>query len=279
MASLLFATDLHGNRAAYGRLLDYALARGVDAVVLGGDITPLPPHEGERVRPQREFLETFLRRQLRDFSSLQSKCRVWLLMGNDDWACNMDVLEALERENLCRLLHLRAQPFLDDFWIAGYSCVPVTPFLMKDWDRFDRPGWEPRQKPAKALWSKVESLIEVSVDGDVRARGTIADDLGQLAYLSDPARTIYVCHTPPHGTKLDVLYDGTHIGSEALREFLLRHRPPLSLHGHIHESPRMSGSICDRVGRTFCINPGESLHDLQAVYLDPYRPEETLDML
>ena len=279
MTRILFATDLHGNRRAYGRLLDEALATGASAVVLGGDITPLPPHEGDRVAPQRVFIEGFLRDALRDYRSKSAGAQVWLLMGNDDWACHMDALEALEGEDLCRLLHLKAHLFLDDLWIAGYSCVPVTPFFMKDWDRFDAPGWEPRHRPHKAIFSRGGSLVEGTLEADVRPRGTIEEDLGRLAELSDPARTVYVCHTPPAGTKLDVLYDGSHIGSPALADFLKRHRPPLSLHGHIHESPKMSGSICDRIGRTFAVNPGESMHELQAVTIDLRKPEESLDMV
>jgi Icc-related predicted phosphoesterase len=279
MTQLLFATDLHGNRRAYGRLFDHALATGAGAVVLGGDIAPLPPHQGDRVAPQREFLEGFLRGLLRDYVARSRGARAWLLMGNDDWACNMDVLEAMEREDVCRLLHMKAHPFLDDLWIAGYSCVPVTPFFMKDWDRYDAPGWEPRHRPHKALLSRDGGLVEGTLETDVRPRGTIEADLGRLEAMSDPARTVYVCHTPPLETKLDVLHDGTHIGSGALRDFLKRSRAPVSLHGHIHESPKMSGSISDRIGRTFGVNPGESLHELQAVSLDLRKPEESLDMV
>jgi len=279
MTRILFATDLHGNRRSYGRLFDHALATGAGAVVLGGDLTPLPPHEGDRVAPQREFLEGFFRGLLRDFRARSGETRAWLLMGNDDWACNMDVLEALEREDLCRLLHMKAHPFLDDLWIAGYSCVPVTPFFMKDWDRYDAPGWEPRHHAHKALLSRGGALLEGTLEGDVRPRGTIEADLAALGDRSDPARTVYVVHTPPFGTKLDVLYDGTHIGSTALREFLQRGRPPLSLHGHIHESPKMSGSICERIGLTFGVNPGERMHELQAVSIDLRKPEETLEMV
>jgi Icc-related predicted phosphoesterase len=122
-------------------------------------------------------------------------------------------------------------------------------------------------------------LIEGTLEADVRPRGTIEADLARLGELSDPARTVYVVHTPPLDTKLDVLYDGTHIGSGALKEFLARSRSPLSLHGHIHESPKMSGSICDRIGRTFGVNPGESMHDLQAVSIDLLKPEESLEMI
>jgi len=41
------------------------------------------------------------------------------------------------------------------------------------------------------------------------------------------------------------------VGSTAVRHFIERVQPMLSLHGHIHESP---GYI--RIGRTLCINAG-----------------------
>ncbi len=67
-------------------------------------------------------------------------------------------------------------------------------------------------------------------------------------------------HSPPYGTKLDVLYNRQPAGSRAIRHFLAAQQPALSLHGHIHESPRMSGAYLDRLGRTLCVNPGQD-HD------------------
>jgi Icc-related predicted phosphoesterase len=43
------------------------------------------------------------------------------------------------------------------------------------------------------------------------------------------------------------------VGSTAVREFIERHQPLLSLHGHIHES---RGAV--RIGRTLAINPGST---------------------
>jgi Icc-related predicted phosphoesterase len=91
----------------------------------------------------------------------------------------------------------------------------------------------------------------------------MARDLERLAALSDPARTVYVLHSPPYGTTLDLLHDGTPVGSPAVRAFLARHAPPLSLHGHIHESP---GVV--RRGRTVSVNPGDSASRLRAVLVD-----------
>jgi Icc-related predicted phosphoesterase len=53
-----------------------------------------------------------------------------------------------------------------------------------------------------------------------------------------------------------------------VRAFIEQHQPPLTLHGHIHESPAVSGSYADRIGRTLCVNPGQSPDRLHAVIFD-----------
>jgi Icc-related predicted phosphoesterase len=98
----------------------------------------------------------------------------------------------------------------------------------------------------------------------LRERPTIADDLDRLAALSDPARTVYVLHSPPFATTLDRLHGGlTPIGSRAVRTFIDRRHPPLTLHGHVHESPGV-----ERLGPTLCVNPGDSMTRLRAVRVD-----------
>ena len=160
------------------------------------------------------------------------------------------------------LLHDRSAPFLDGFEIAGYSCVPVTPFGMKDFDRYDSASWTPDQMPTRCLLSSPDGLRTVPLS-EVRARGTIAEDLERLEARTKAAKTIYVTHSPPWRTKLDRLVDGTPIGSRAIREFIERAQPPLTLHGHVHESPGV-----DKLGRTVMVNPGDSVRRLQAVRVD-----------
>ncbi|MGD9100789.1 MAG: phosphoesterase, partial [Anaerolineae bacterium] len=45
--------------------------------------------------------------------------------------------------------------------------------------------------------------------------------------------------------------------SKAIYDFLSKHQPRLSLHGHIHESPQVSGRWHARLGNTICIQPGQ----------------------
>jgi Icc-related predicted phosphoesterase len=247
MPSFVYASDLHGNRESYDRLFDLE----ADAVVLGGDLLPHTKGPLERrIDAQKEFARDYLA------AKFASRPCYWIA-GNDDWAAALPLLEGRGTA-----IHGCAAPFLAGLSIAGYGCVPVTPFGMKDHDRYDSEGWTPPAEPGRCLFSSSAGLESGSLHS-VRSRGTIAADLERLATLSDPAKTVYVTHSPPWGTTLDRLYDGTSIGSRAIRAFIERRRPPLTLHGHIHESPGV-----DRIGPTVSVNPGDSLGRLRAVRVD-----------
>jgi Icc-related predicted phosphoesterase len=62
---------------------------------------------------------------------------------------------------------------------------------------------------------------------------------------------VLVSHPPPRGTALDRSFTGLHVGSEAVREFLLAGAVDLCICGHIHES---AGE--DTLGRALCVNIG-----------------------
>lgn len=57
----------------------------------------------------------------------------------------------------------------------------------------------------------------------------------ELCQLKTGKKTIIVAHIPPHGV-CDILFNGQHAGSKAVREWIYAHEPMLWLCGHIHES-------------------------------------------
>lgn len=59
---------------------------------------------------------------------------------------------------------------------------------------------------------------------------------------------VLVVHEPPLGT-LDMLPSGRHIGSEQIRDLMIRLRPRALTCGHVHESPGI-----ERVGDTLVVN-------------------------
>ncbi|RLJ09204.1 MAG: hypothetical protein DRP13_00870 [Candidatus Aenigmatarchaeota archaeon] len=217
----IYATDVHGEQEIYERILEYAMDKGIKHVVFGGDIC-CSDFLNIYITTQREFLEKYL---IPLFQVYRKRgLEIFIMMGNDDFAINMDLLKKAEEKDILKVLHLNVHRF-GKFFITGYSFISPTPFLMKDWE-----------KPEEE----------------------IAKDLEFLSQKSDPKKTVYVFHVPPKNTKLDILYTGEHAGSEAVRKFIEKVQPLLSLHGHIHESPDMSGSWKERIGKTLCINPGNA---------------------
>ena len=66
-------------------------------------------------------------------------------------------------------------------------------------------------------------------------------------------RLVLVTHAPPYETTIDYKndYEG-HVGNKSIKDFILKHRPVLSMSGHIHET---SGAE-DQINETKLINPG-----------------------
>jgi len=59
------------------------------------------------------------------------------------------------------------------------------------------------------------------------------------------------------------------LGSIAVRRFIEARQPLLTLHGHVHESVRLSGSWRDRIGLTQCFSAAHDGADLALVRFDP----------
>ncbi|MFQ6009349.1 MAG: hypothetical protein ACE5K8_10425, partial [Candidatus Zixiibacteriota bacterium] len=115
---------------------------------------------------------------------------------------------------------------------------------------------------------------------------TIAEDLLRLAGKRDLAKAVFLFHAPPYKTKLDraalddKLVDrvpvDVHVGSMAVREFIEIRQPLLTLHGHVHESTRLTGSWRDQIGRTLCFSAAHDGLELALVRFDLEHPEDAV---
>jgi Icc-related predicted phosphoesterase len=217
----VFATDLHGEIQDYERVLDVASGKNVKAVIIGGDIAPFLSATGDVAVNQRDFMEFYLIPRLHDFRK-KTKKDVFIMMGNDDLRINSEILEKGEKQGAFSLINQQVCR-IGRKHIAGYSYINEAPFPLKDWEKDEK---------------------------------KIKKDLDRLAKLSNPRKTIYSMHAPPLGTNLDVIFNGEHVGSSAIRKFILEKQPYLTLHGHIHESFRMTGQWKDMLGDTVSVNPG-----------------------
>ena len=143
--------------------------------------------------------------------------------------------------------------------------------------------WPPQKNPSYIRSSgKTDELTVVDPYLFLKGRKTIQEDLDRLVKPLDPKRTIYLMHSPPFGTKLDIIQGGHSAGSRSIRAFIGEVQPLLTLHGHIHEAPELSGTYVERIGTTLSINPGQFIgpekqpSKLYAVTFEMEGPEETL---
>jgi len=283
---LVYAADLHGDIDSYRSLLDLAVTTGARAAIVGGDLLPHAITLRTAIQTQRDFIAERLRPLLAWFRARHPAIDIYLLPGNDDWAAAIMDLDQLEQDGLAfpldeRVLALtpvaarlpRSRRDGSGGWgmraglyLAGFACVPLTPFSIKDYERRDDGPLPPFSfEMAYTSWTGEIQPADAEM---LAARPSIAEALATLAEQSDPQHTIYVCHTPPFNTPLDVMPRGRHVGSKALRAFIEQHAPPLTLHGHIHESPELSGRYAAQLGSTWTINPGHDPKRFQAVTLD-----------
>jgi Icc-related predicted phosphoesterase len=63
-----------------------------------------------------------------------------------------------------------------------------------------------------------------------------------------------------------------HIGSMAIERFIRRRQPLLTLHGHVHESARLTGAWSQTIGRTHCLSAAHDGPELAIVRFDPADP-------
>lgn len=267
----LFASDLHGREDRYAKLIDAIGAERPAAVFLGGDL--LPHHPGG-------FLLEWLGPRLGELRAALGPAypRVLAIFGNDDPRAEERSLAALEELGLVEHVHGR-RVALGPVAVFGYACVPPTPFALKDWERYDvsrfvDPG----------CLSPEAGLRSVPVAESEVRWGTIAGDLEALvAGEEDLSRAVFLLHSPPHGTALDrAALEGrtvdhapldVHVGSIAIRRFIEARQPLLTLHGHVHESTRLTGAWREALGRTLCLQAAHDGPQLALVRFDLDHPE------
>jgi Icc-related predicted phosphoesterase len=295
---IFFATDIHGSEICWRKFLNAAAFYKADMVILGGDVTgkvmvPIttssPGHwevsfGGQRVQLSTQAELDDMKRRIRDrgyypavmtldeldalneedgsidrrFTQEMTKgLEMWLDMadgklrggeipcilngGNDDiWEID-DIIEQAPTVSFAENKILD----IGGFYLASMGWTNPTP-----WNTF-------REAPEDVLTTKIDAMV---------------------SSIPDMSRAIFNFHAPPYGTGLDEapaldetmrpIHGGAvmkPVGSKAVREAILKYRPALSLHGHIHESKGVR-----KLGGTLAMNPGSSYTDgvLQGAVLD-----------
>jgi Icc-related predicted phosphoesterase len=287
LTRILYGSDFHGSEAVFRKFLSSGIQYKANALLVGGDVTgkAMVPviHQGggrhqahlfgadrtastadeleglKKAISQVGFYPIVLERdeaeeleadpakmsarfeqemcqRVRDWMQLAEeklvpqKITLYFMAGNDDLYSIDRVVEEFEHVRNPDMKHFEMD---GDYEVVGLSNANLTPWLCaRDIEEADL---------ARKL-DEIERMIQ------------------------KPERTIAVLHVPPIGSGLDtcpdldknlkIITQGGQVvmkaaGSAAVKAFIERVQPMLSLHGHIHESP---GHV--RNGRTLMINAG-----------------------
>ncbi len=260
---ILYVTDLHGSEWKYDRIFEISKSMKADIVINGGDMFPL---RGNLLH-QDDFIINYLDEHFSNFNS--ERIYYLTMLGNDDLQKFDDFFQTIcnKYEYILNINFQRIE--INNIEFIGMNLVPDLPFALKDRARKDTKEFAfPRQlgKPVLSTsngWKKIDDWFSY-----VDTLPTIEEEINNLVRPSNIEKAIYVIHTPPSDVSLDVCHDGRKVGSRAIYEFLKKTQPLLSFHGHIHESPEILGKWVNEIGRTICIQPGQShYHQKSLVYV------------
>jgi uncharacterized protein len=260
--NILYTSDIHASITHLYSMLSVAEKEDVDCVIIGGDIVPhnLPNSvKAGPVKAQAKYLKDVFIPAIMEFKQ-KTEVQFFLDLGNDDFFCNRNILEPYDG-GLLNLLHFKKTRLTQDVDIIGYMTVPPTPFTRKDIEKPDskRQSYAPGNNIVKRGYTTQNGILEETIL-DLASNDTIENDLIQLSGIIERP-FIFVSHSPPYNTPLDVLYNMVHAGSIAIRDFItawsMKGKLIASFHGHIHESPVRSGSISCRIRDCLCFNPGQ----------------------
>ncbi len=287
--------DIHGSEICWRKFLNAARFYGVDTVIVAGDVTgkalvPVVERRDGRVEANVAGRVQTARSEA-EVQELEARIR---FNGYYPYRCDEQTYNDLDADPERRdgvFTEIMAQTLRD--WLAladeRLRGTGIRALVMHGNDD----GWyvdDVLGESAEVVNTdgRVIQLEEFQILGFGPSNRTpwhthrefdedeIAARLEALETQLDPDKpTIVVTHVPPHGAGLDVapklrgdlsvVIEGGEtvmvpVGSTAVRSFLERVQPVLSLHGHIHES---RGAV--RIGRTLSINPG-SAYNTGALY-------------
>jgi Icc-related predicted phosphoesterase len=276
----LYTSDLHGEIYLYHELLELARSSSAEMIALGGDLLPsFPPTKRyeDMITNQKAFIDQFLLPLFKRVLETTGVKRFFLIAGN--WDLGYFYIFKEPAEGIIDL-NQKIYPLGNGYEIVGYPFVPPTPFRPKDFEKMDDPesAWPPQKNPSYIRASdRGDELTAIDPYLYLRDRETIQEDLDHLPKPLSQKKVIYMTHSPPFGTRLDMIPGRKSAGSRSLRTFIESHQPLATLHGHIHEAPQVSGSYFDMIGETLSINPGQlNSKKLHAITFEMERIKKTL---
>ena len=139
MTRVLFVSDLHGKKVKYDKFFRRLREEKPEIVFMGGDLLPHRMLSRNAFDPyHQDFISNFLKKK---FTELRGELgdeypEVFMILGNDDPRFEEAALISAGEGGLWTYLHDRNRSF-GEYRFFGYSYIPPSPFLLKDWEKFD----------------------------------------------------------------------------------------------------------------------------------------------
>jgi Icc-related predicted phosphoesterase len=287
MTRILYGSDFHGSEAVFRKFLASGLQYKVNALMVGGDVTgkAMVPviHQGggkyqghlfgaDKIASTPDELEA-LKKSIsnvgfypivleKDEAQELENDPVRMGARFEKEMCNRvrDWMKLAEEKLVPQSITLYFMPGNDDLYSIDGVIDEFKHIRNPDMKCFEMEGGYNVVGLSNANmtpWHCARDLEEPD----------LAAKLGQLAALiQKPERTVAIIHVPPFNSSLDtcpdldqnlkIITQGGQVvmkpaGSPAVRAFIEKVQPMLTLHGHIHESPGHT-----RIGKTLMINAG-----------------------
>ena len=280
---IFFATDVHGSDVCFRKFLAAAKVYEADVLLLGGDFAGkgLVPvlREGESLQAKVEGNEVSVPAAEWDRLAAEINRRGFYaaqMDGGELSELRQDpaALDRLFRSQIaaqarrwCQLAAERLDPAVRCIITPGNDDpVDADPVYAAD-ERIEFPESSVCDLGPVAMASLgVVPFTPWSTERECSEEDLAKRISGMLDALPAGRQCIMNFHCPPYATGLDdapeldatlkpVIRGGrpsiVPVGSHAVREAIKRYQPPVSLHGHIHESRGVQ-----KIGRTLCVNPG-----------------------
>jgi len=257
---LMTLSDIHQMNNKWKKLITASKLEKPEVIAIAGDLFP----KDKGIQDHFNFMHHIKKyaKQIKDLN-----IELVLMLGNDDNQHLIPLFQELDKEGLFHFVHdsikmVKGYEFVGMPWVKDY------PFTYKFWIKPDINGddgislqqfGEPIILNKDNKWEKIEGkylhyLLE---------KGSIEQSLSDLvSQVKDMNKSIWLIHGPPANMKLDVCGHGEEVGSKAVTVFLEKNEPMLTIHGHIHESPEVTGIWKKQVGNTLVIQNGQLHLDL-----------------
>lgn len=287
LTRILYGSDFHGSDAVFRKFLAAGIQYKANALMVGGDVTGkamIPViHEGGGRYEAELFGETKKAATAEELKTLQksiSHVGFYPIVLEKDEAEDLEgdpaKMGARFEHEMCQrvrewmqLAEVKLTPLnMQLYFMAGNDDLASVDAVIGEFKSIRNPDM--RHFDMEGGY-EVVGLSNANLTPWLCARDVAEDvltaKLDELAgMIREPEHAIAMLHVPPYASGLDtcpeldknlkIITQGGQVvmksaGSPAVKAFIEKIQPMLSLHGHIHESP---GHV--RNGRTLMINAG-----------------------